>query len=155
MTDREYKDEDLDRNENPERISGAVSSATSAGAVGAAGLVVLGPLGGVVGALAGAAGGWWLGKAFQRAIDDMDRDEQHFRDAHGDAGAGRPFDEVRHGYQLGYLAGRNPKYENARFSDVEPDLRAAWVYAHLQEPIPWEQVRNEAEKGYDIGRKKK
>jgi hypothetical protein len=156
MSKRRFNERDMKHNEDPEVNTGAMTSATGAGIVGAVGLATLGPLGAVAGALAGAVGGWWAGKGFQHAVDDMDREEMRLRRAHEHAGAKRPYEEVRHGYQLGYLAGRNPHYADAPFSEIEEDLRTAWVHAHLQDekPIPWDNVRSEAETGYEVARRK-
>ncbi|MGH7504729.1 MAG: hypothetical protein ACRELX_03725 [Longimicrobiales bacterium] len=155
MSDRRFSDRDLERNEDPEKIGGAVIGSTGAGIVGGIGLAALGPLGAIAGALAGAAGGWWAGKGVVRAVDDMDRADNEFRRAHEHAGATRPYDEVRHGYQLGYLAGRNPDYAAVEFSEVENDLRTAWVQAHRQDehPVRWEDVRADARTGYELARK--
>jgi hypothetical protein len=157
MSERKFSDKDLQRNEDPEAIAGSVTAAGAAGVGGGIGLAALGPLGGVVGALAGAVGGWWAGKGFQHAIDDMDRSEDRFRRAHDHAGADRPYDEARHGYQLGYLAGRNPQYDGAGFEEVEKDLRAAWVKAHQQDeqPVRWEQIRSDARTGYELARERR
>ena len=151
MSDEHFSKRDLERNENPEKIAGAVTGATSAGFGAAVGLAALGPVGAVAGALAGAIGGWWAGKEVHHAVVDMDKAENQFRQAHEHAGATRPYEEARHGYQLGYLAGRNPDYATSDFSEVEDDLRAAWVQAHLQEhSVPWEEVRRDARFGYEV-----
>jgi len=153
MSDRRFSKRDLERNEDPEAIAGAVSSAASAGLVSGIGLAALGPLGAIAGALAGAVGGWWAGKGFHHAVTELDRAENQLRQAHEHAGATRPYEEARHGYQLGYLAGRNPDYADAAFSEVEDDLRAAWVQAHLQQPeVHWEEVRGDARVGYEVAR---
>lgn len=154
MVDRRFTDEDLERNEDPEAVAGAVSGATGAGLGAGIGMAAAGPVGALLGALAGATGGWWAGKGMHNAIADIDRRETEFRRAHEHAGGTRPYDEVRHGYQLGFLAGRNPRYADATFADVEGDLRAAWVQAHLQDerPLSWIDVRASARAGFDIGR---
>jgi uncharacterized protein YcfJ len=155
MGNKRFSKRDLERNEDPEAIAGAVAGATSAGLVSGIGLAALGPLGAIAGALAGAVGGWWAGKEFQHAMTEMDRAENQFRQAHEHAGATRPYEEARHGYQLGYLAGRNPDYADANFSVVEDDLRAAWVQAHLQDPkVRWEEVRGDARVGYEVARER-
>ena len=156
MKDRDRRERNLDRNEDPEAIGGAVIGSTGAAMGGGIGLAALGPLGGVIGALVGAAGGWWAGKGFVTAINDVDRAENEFRRAHEHAGASRPYDEARHGYQLGYLAGRNPDYADAAFSTVETDLRTAWIEAHRQDEdaVPWEDVRAQAQTGYELARKR-
>ena len=154
MSDGQFEERDLDRNEDPEQIAGAVTGAGGVGIGGAIGLAALGPVGAVIGALAGAAGGWWLGKGFQGAVHDLDREENRFRRAHEHAGANRPFDEARHGYQLGYLAGRNPRYDSTPFTEAEKELRAAWIEAHKEDdhPVGWDAVRDDAKAGYELGR---
>jgi hypothetical protein len=157
MKDERFSDDDLKRNENPGQIAGAVGGAAGAGAGAAAGVgmgAALGPLGVVLGALAGAAGGWWAGSELHGAFTEADRSDDAFRRAHEHAGAKRPFGEVRHGYQVGYLAGRNPDYEGTSFDTIEPELRAAWVKAHEQdEPaVSWDDVRAAARSGFDVAR---
>jgi hypothetical protein len=149
-----HSERDLKRNEEPETIAGAVAGAAGAGAGAGLGLATLGPVGAVVGVLAGAAGGWWAGKGVQRGVEDVDRAENRFRRAHEHAGATRPYEEACHGYRLGYLAGRNPDYDALAFSEVEPDLRDAWVEAHIhdRQPIAWEDVRGEARSGFQLAR---
>jgi hypothetical protein len=156
MSDHRLSDRDSEQNEDPEMMAGAVGGATGAGAGAGLGLTILGPLGGVLGALAGAVGGWWTGKGALEAVEDVDRADNQFRRAHEHAGATRPYEEVRHGYQLGYLAGRNPQYADMAFSEIEDDLRGAWVEAHLHDrnPVPWEHVRSNAKSGYELARKK-
>jgi phage tail tape-measure protein len=111
MEDR-TKDEEP-RNEDPQTMGGAVGGATGAAAAAAAGIAIAGPIGGVIGLLAGAAGGWWGGKELTESIEEVDREDNRFRRAHEHAGATRPYEEIRHAYQLGYLAGRNPDYADA------------------------------------------
>jgi phage tail tape-measure protein len=155
MSDDRSTDRDLKRNEDPDEIAGAVGGAAGAGTGGAIGFVAGGPLGGVIGALAGALGGWWAGSEAQSAIADMDQSDNQFREAHEHAGARRSFEEVRHGYQLGYLAGRNPDHEDRAFVEVENDLRAAWTEAHvdIENAVAWDEVRDEARAGYELARR--
>jgi hypothetical protein len=154
MDDQRHSDRDLRRNEDPEVIAGAVTGAAGVGAGAALGLAALGPLGAVAGALAGAVGGWWAGKGLERGVEDLDRAEDRFRTAHERAGAIRPYTEARHGYRLGWLAGRNHDYAGLPFEKVEPDLRDAWVQAHLhdRDPVSWEDVRDTAQTGYALAR---
>jgi hypothetical protein len=154
MSDDRFSDKDLKRNENPGQIAGAVGGASGAG-VGAGAGVLFGPLGVLIGALAGAAGGWWAASELHGAFTEADRADDVFRRAHEHAGAARPYEEVRHGYQVGYMAGRNPGQTGAGFDAIEPELRAAWVKAHEQDerPVPWEDVRAAARSGFDVARK--
>lgn len=155
MTDERFTDRDMKRNEDPESIASAMGGATGAGTGGAIGFAAGGPIGAMIGVLAGAVGGWWAGSEAHNAIADMDETENRLREAHDHAGARRPFEEVRHGYQLGYLAGRNPEHADDDFQDVETDLRAAWTQAHLNtdDAVSWEEVREEARRGYELGRR--
>jgi hypothetical protein len=152
MEDR-TKDEEP-RNEDPQTMGGAVGGATGAAAAAAAGIAIAGPIGGVIGLLAGAAGGWWGGKELTESIEDADREDNRFRRAHEHAGATRPYEEIRHAYQLGYLAGRNPDYADATWSRAEEDLRTAWngAHKHDREHVRWDDVRDSARRGYELSR---
>ncbi|HUE97306.1 MAG TPA: hypothetical protein VMN39_11645 [Longimicrobiaceae bacterium] len=154
MNDRQVSERDDERNEDPQTIAGAVGGTTGAGVGAGLGLVAGGPLGAAIGALAGAAGGWWASRGAEQAIEDMDRADNRFRRAHEHAGATRPYEEARHGYQLGYVAGRNSEYADREFSHIENDLRDAWVQAHLRDgdPLPWEDVRASAREGFELAR---
>jgi hypothetical protein len=123
-------------------------------AAGAAGGLVLGPVGAVVGALAGVAGGWWAGKQVVDAAEDFNAEDSDYRRAHESSRAGaRAYDEVRHAYQFGHLAGRNPDYRDAEFHRIEPDLRRAWVDAHGSTD-DWDAVRPYVDHGFNRARKR-
>ncbi|MEX2582978.1 MAG: hypothetical protein WD766_06880 [Gemmatimonadota bacterium] len=155
MSHDQVPDRDSAQNEDPETVAGAVGGVTGIGAGAGLGLSVLGPVGAVIGALAGAVGGWWTGKGVLNAVEDVDRADSQFRRAHEHAGATGPYDEERHSYQLGYLAGRNPQYADTTFAEIEDDLRGAWIEAHLhdRDPVPWENVRTAVIAGYELARK--
>jgi uncharacterized protein YcfJ len=144
------------RNENPRTMGGAIGGAAGVGAAAGLGLATFGPIGAVVGALAGAAGGWWAGREVVRTVEEVDRADNDFRRSHEHAGATRPYEEVRHGYQLGYLAGRNPDNSNRTFDEMEAELRGAWVEAHLhdEDPVDWDDVVAHARQGYEIARQR-
>jgi hypothetical protein len=152
--DRDELPDEHDRNEDPRTMGGAVGGVTGGAVVAGLALGPLGVLGAAIGALAGAAGGWWAGEELVEAVQGIDEADNRLRKAHEHAGAARPYEEVRHAYQLGYLAGRNPRYSGAAFTEVEPDLQTAWIQAHGHEddPIPWDDVRTEARNGYGVGR---
>lgn len=154
MGGNRFSDEDLERNEDPRAVAGAVSGATGAGFGAGTGMAAAGPLGAVLGALIGAAGGWWVGKGMQQALEDVDEHDERFRRAHEHAGAKRPYEEIRHAYQVGYVAGRNPRHADASFEEIEKELRAAWVKAHNHEddPVHWDDVRHAAERGFHFAR---
>lgn len=154
MSEKAPQEGNSGQNEDPETVAGAVGGVTGIGAGAGLGLSLLGPIGAVIGALAGAMGGWWTGKGVLNAVEEVDRADDRFRRAHEHAGATGPFDEVRHSYQLGYIAGRNPQYADMSFAEIEDDLRGAWVQAHLhdRDPVPWEAVRDGVMRGYEVGR---
>jgi phage tail tape-measure protein len=154
MDERRFSKKDLERNEDPQAVAGAISGAAAASIGGSIGMAALGPVGAVVGLLAGAIGGWWAGNEIQESIDEMDSVEKAFRSAHAATANARPYGEVRHAYQVGYLAGRNPQYRGKSFRDVEDELRAAWVKAHLQNPegASWEESKDHARAGFDVAR---
>lgn len=154
MGGRRFSDEDLERNEDPRAVAGAVTGATGAGLGAGTGMIAAGPVGAVLGALIGAAGGWWVGKGFQQTIEEADEHDENFRRAHEHAGATHSYEEVRHAYQVGYVAGRNPRNEDASFDDIDEELRAAWVEAHKHEddPVRWDDVRHAARRGFELAR---
>lgn len=155
MADKRSTGRDTESHEDPQTMGGAVGGATGVAAGVGVGLATFGPIGAVVGALAGGAGGWWAGKELIQSVEEVDRSDNGFRRAHEHAGATRPYEEVRHAYQIGYLAGRNPDYADTPFSEIERDLGVAWVQAHLhdEDPVPWEDVAAEANRGYEMARK--
>lgn len=154
MDKKRFSKEDLERNEDPQAVAGAISGATAASVGGSVGLAALGPVGGVIGLLAGAVGGWWAGREIQESIDEMDSADARFRSAHAEHDTERPYADVRHAYQIGYLAGRNPQYAGNSFADVEDELRAAWVKAHLQDEsaVSWDETRDHAHAGFEAAR---
>jgi hypothetical protein len=145
-----------DRNEDAQTLGGALGAATGGAMVGGLALGPLGALGGLIGALAGVVGGWWAGEELVSAVRDVDSADNRLRHAHEHAGAERPYDEVRHAYQLGYLAAQNPRYAHRDFAEVARDLETAWTHAHQHEdePVAWDDVRTPARVGYDVGRRR-
>jgi hypothetical protein len=119
-------------------------------ATGAAAGLALGPVGAVIGALAGGAGGWWAGKQVGDAA--LEFEDRYFRRIHAASDARSPsYEDVRHAYQLGHLAGRNPEYGDAGFDAIEPELRHAWKKAHGGSDN-WDQVRPCVDRGFTHAR---
>lgn len=152
MTKRDPAEDGYDRNEDPRKVAGAVSGATAGTVGGGVGAAVGGPLGAVLGALVGIAGGWWAGREMHDSIASFDQlDDElatHARDT------GHPYGEVRHAYQLGYLAGRNPRYVEGGFDAAAKDLKTAWVHAHQEEedPVRWEDIHENVRHGFESAR---
>ena len=151
MTEHESTDDEVDRNEDPRAVSGAVTGAT-AGTVGGGLGLAAGPLGVVIGALAGFAGGWWAGREAHDALERFDRLDDRLG-MHARAG-GREYEEIRHAYQLGYLAGRNPRYEGEGFEAAATDLRTAWIqsHAHVEDAVGWDDVHASVRRGFEEAR---
>lgn len=156
MSEREDEASGYEAEENPEKVGGAVGGATVGAVGGGFALGALGPLGGILGVLASYTGGWWAGRAFVRTVKELDDVEGQLREAHPERGPGRSWDEVRHAYQVGYLAARNPRWAEAEFETVEDTLRRAWSDAHgdAEEPIAWEEIREHARRGWEVGRRR-
>ena len=88
-----------------------------------------GPVGTVVGGIAGAVGGWWAGEKAGRAVEDLGKHEDYYRDDYTrQARSDIEFDEARLGYGVGHVAGRNPDYQGRSFDEVERDLRRGWKH---------------------------
>lgn len=86
-------------------------------------------------------GGWWSSDEPARVASDWGGDaerrcREHYSAAAADAtgatgaaradAAGDGFERAKPGYQLGWVAKRNPAYRNRGFADVEPELRRVW-----------------------------
>jgi hypothetical protein len=121
-------------------------------ASGAAAGLTLGPVGAVIGALAGGAGGWWAGKQVGDAA--LEFEDKYYRRIHEASHAPTPsYEDVRHAYQLGHLAGRNPEYRDSDFDAIEPELQRAWKTAHGGSDN-WNQVRSCVDRGFTHAREK-
>jgi hypothetical protein len=147
--------DDMKRSSEDEKrdtVAGGVGGIGGMAAGAGAGLT-LGPVGAVLGALAGAAGGWWAGKQTIETLGGFENDEDvYYRRLHQQFAAdARAYDEVRHAYQIGHLAGRNPDYMGSDFDSVEQDLRRAWDEAHGKAEA-WDTVRPYVDRGFAHGR---
>lgn len=143
------------RTENTEAVGGAIGGMTGGGVAGGLAMGALGPLGGVLAALAGYVGGWWAGSAVVEATEELDDVDDRLRSLHEKGPGEHPWEETRHAYQLGYLAGRNPRWGASDFGAVEEDLRKAWTDAHDDEAVlPWKAVQGAARRGWELGRER-
>lgn len=120
---------------------------TAAEKVGAALHAVAHPLASVLGAIAGTVGGWW-NKARDVTPQLSPADEAacraHFATLDALA-AGMDFERARVGYEIGYIAARNPSYSGRAFEDVEPDLRQGFTGSRAGE---YDALRDFARFGY-------
>ena len=130
MTDRKHMSDDA-RDKHPgageqagEGVGGIGGTLAGAG-IGSA----FGPVGTVVGGIAGAVGGWWAGEKAGRAVEDLGKHEDYYRDDYRRLGRNDiDYTEARVGYGVGHVAGRNPDYQGRSFDEVETDLRRGWTY---------------------------
>ena len=120
---------DEGRDENPgmaeqagEAVGGIGGTLAGAGIGSAAG-----PIGTIIGGIAGAVGGWWAGEKAGRAVSDMGKHEDHYREHHRATSSDVDYEEARIGYGVGHTAGRNPEYRERSFEEVEPELKAGWT----------------------------
>jgi hypothetical protein len=109
------------------------------------------PLAVVVGAIAGTVGGWWK-KAAADAESAFPAAEEQACRAHFVTVVGLPaemtYERARTGYQLGYLAARNPDYHGRQFDEIEPDLRHGFTGEHAGE---YDTLREFARYGFGRG----
>ena len=130
MVDRKHLDDET-RDKHPgageqagEGVGGIGGTLAGAGIGSAAG-----PIGTIIGGIAGAVGGWWAGEKAGRAIEDMGKDEDYYRERFSaNRRENLTFDDARVGYGVGHVAGRNPDYSGRSFDDVDRDLRTGWKH---------------------------
>ena len=153
VSDRDRADEP--RHATGEKVgeaAGALSGLTAGGALGS----LAGPLGTVIGAVAGAVGGWWAVHAAAEAHARLtpEREDEfrarHERHAEGDPAV--PYEQARLAYQLGYIAGVNPRYAESGFPAAEEELRAGWT-SELETGIGrWAEYRELVRIGFEYAR---
>jgi uncharacterized protein (TIGR02271 family) len=87
---------------------------------------------------------------YQRARPGFER---HFAGLR-QADTNRVFQHAEPNYRWGFEAGRDERYRNRRFEDVEPDLRRAYeTEATTTRADPWERLRQEVREGFDRARR--
>ena len=152
MNDRSPERPGYDAEEQPEKVGGAIGGATFGAVGGGLAIGTLGPLGTILGVLASTAGGWWAGREFIRAVRDLDDVDEDLRRRHREEEVFGEWEDTRHAYQLGFLAGRNPGYEGEEFQVFEEELRTAWMSAQadIDPPLAWDLVQKQARLGWDL-----
>lgn len=149
---------ELEKDRNPDPITGAPGSHPVGTGVGAAGGGIAGaaagaaigaaisgpaaPVGGVVGAVAGAVGGGLVGKGVAEKIDPTVEDE-YWRQHHPDApyaDEGYDYDvDYRPAYAYGWES--RTRYPDRRFDDVESDLERGWDRVKGKSRLQWDQAK--------------
>jgi uncharacterized protein (TIGR02271 family) len=93
-------------------------------------------------------------KDFQKARPEFER---HFA-GWNKTGGSRTFEHAEPNYRWGFEAGRDERYRNRRFEDVEPDLRRDYEQRTTRTTSstaadPWERLREEVREGFDHARR--
>lgn len=148
MADRKHMSDDA-RDKHPgageqagEGVGGIGGTLAGAGIGSAAG-----PVGTIIGGIAGAVGGWWAGEKAGRAIEDMGKHEDYYRERYQANRSEKvsTYDDARIGYGVGHVAGRNPDYSGRSFDDVDRDLRAGWKHDRYD----YDTMRPYVREGYE------
>lgn len=114
---------------------------TTGGALaGAAAGALAGPVGAVVGLVAGGVVGGLGGKAVAEAVNPSAEDA-HWRSAYDREAyyeAGRPYDDYRPAYELGWSSRAS---RNESFDTIEPGLATEWDRLRGSSSLDWERAR--------------
>ncbi|CAN5737255.1 hypothetical protein BH23GEM6_BH23GEM6_07000 [soil metagenome] len=108
------------------------------------------PLAAILGVIAGTVGGWWK-KAAEERHELPSHHEQACRTHFATVTLpppGMTFEKARTGYELGYLASRNPTYRGRSFVEIEPDLQLGFGPDRAAE---YDDLRDFASYGYSRG----
>jgi hypothetical protein len=163
MADNIRRDEDLDRDRNPDAITGAPGShpigtgigAAGAGAAGAAiGSVVPGvgtAVGGAVGAVVGAVAGGLAGKAVAEAVNPTEEDaywRDNFSSRPYAAGSDYTYeDDFGPAYRHGYTA--RTQYPGKTYDQVESNLQRDWDRSKGKSRLEWDKAKFAARDAWD------
>lgn len=143
---------------NPSHVDEAGEAVGGIGGVltGAAIGSIAGPVGTIIGGIAGAAGGWWSGRAVTEAASKLTKDDDDYYRGHYDKSSGkladRSFDDARPAYHLGHVAAHNPDYANKNWNDVSSDLQRSWSGDNAKKYGDWGTVNGYAGEGFMRGR---
>jgi hypothetical protein len=109
--------------------------------------------GAVFNSMASMLGNWWSGPEAQRAATSFGEQQDQQCRRHFEArSSGRDYETTRPLYQLGHVAGKNPKFQNRSYGDVEPDLRRAWESSSDSSRYGrWDDVSAYVKFGFDQG----
>lgn len=155
-------DADVDRDANPDPITGQPGAhpvgtgvgAAAAGVIGTALGALAGPVGGVVGAVAGSVVGGLVGKSTAEAFDPT-VEEAYWRENYKSrpyAKSNLVYEDYQPAYRTGYEGFGRYRSHDKPYCDIEPDLqrdyeanrgtsRASWDDAKHAVQDAWERVR--------------
>lgn len=109
------------------------------------------PTGVLLGAIAGTLGGWWRKAADEKIALPQSEDrayQEHFS-AIAAPPPGMTYEQARPGYELGYVASRNPSYQGRAFDEVDPELRQGFSG---EQPDDYDSIREFTRYGYERGK---
>lgn len=139
-----------DKSRNPDPITGAPGShpvgtgigaaVGGAAAAGAAAGTVAGPVGTIAGAAAGAVVGGLVGKGIAEKVDPT-REDAYWREQHARQGwaKGRPYEDFRPAYRVGYEGYAQYCSVPGTFEDREAELRKK--YESTNPKLGWVEAR--------------
>ena len=139
-----------DKSRNPDPITGAPGShpvgtgiGAAIGGAAAAGAVagtVAGPVGTLAGAAIGAVVGGLVGKGIAEKIDPT-REDAYWRENHPRQGwaKGRPYDDFRPAYRIGYEGYSKYGTTGSTFEDREAELRRE--YELSKSSVSWDDAK--------------
>lgn len=128
---------------------GAATGGLAGGAAGAAAGAAAGSPGGPVGAVAGiavgAVAGGLAGKGLAEAVNPTE-EEAYWREAHGRQwyASGRPYDDFRDAYRLGYEGYARYGATGGSFDDYETDFRTDFERTRGTSALSWDEARHAA-----------
>jgi hypothetical protein len=152
------RDDDLDRDENRDPITGehgahpvgtGVGAALGGAAAGAAAGLAAGPVGTVAGAVVGGVAGGLAGKAVAEQIDPTVEDH-YWRNAYATRDYYDPtigYEEVGPAYQYGWES--RAEYGDRKFEEVEPDLSHEWANRRGKSSLDWGRARPATRDAWD------
>jgi hypothetical protein len=154
--DRTRTTTEVNKDRNPDPITGAPGAhpvgtgigATGGGAAGAAiGAAVGGPVGAAVGIAVGAVAGGLAGKGAAESVNPT-AEEAYWRENYGRepyVDQTRPYDEYAPAYRTGYEGYSRYGTAGRRCEDCEEDLRRDYEAARGQSRLTWEEARPASE----------
>lgn len=119
--------------------------AASGAAIGAAAGLPGGPVGLVAGIAVGAIAGGYTGKGVAEDFNPTEEDafwrENHLRQSFA---AGRPFEDYRDAYRVGYEGFERYRFTDSRFDDVEAELQSQYQGSEFGGELSWIEAREAA-----------
>ncbi len=150
--------DDVDRDVNPDPITGepgahpvgtGVGAAIGGAAAGAAAGLAAGPVGTIVGAVVGGVAGGLAGKGIAEQIDPSIEDH-YWRNEYGTRDYYDPtigYEEVGPAYKYGWES--RAEYGERKWEDVEPDLAHEWTNRREKSSLDWGRARPAARDAWD------